>query len=123
MWQAHAGILRLAAELAHALAGQRASEAQLALACSRLDAFEAVVEQRDSALEAAAACTADATRRTGGKELALEGDHKVEQALLAFEEAVGQLSSQLDQVFRVLRDLSTLLLNFFLFFSYRGLNL
>ena len=102
MWQAHAGIVRLAAELAHALAGQRASEAQLALARTRLGALEAVAEQLDSALEAAAACAAEATRKAAGKELALEGDHKVEQEveqeLLAVEEAVGQLSSQLEQV-------------------------
>ena len=98
MWQAHAGIVRLAAELADALAGQRASEAQLASATTRLGALEAVAEQLDSALEAAAACAAEATRKAAGKELALEGDHKVEQELLAVEEAVGQLSSQLEQV-------------------------
>ena len=98
MWQAHAGIVRLAAELADALAGQRASEAQLALARTRLGALEAVAEQLDSALEAAAACAAEATRKAAGKELTLEGDHKVEQELLAVEEAVGQLSSQLEQV-------------------------
>ena len=106
MWQAHAGIVRLAAELAHALAGQRASEAQLALACSRLDALDAEAEQLEGS--AAAAGTAEATRREAEMEQALNEARKAElalneartaeQGLLALEEAMGRLSSQLEQV-------------------------
>ena len=98
--------MRLAAELAHALAGQRASEAQLALACSRLDALDAEAEQLEGS--AAAAGTAEATRREAEMELALNEARKTElalnedgmaeQGLLVLEEAMGRLSSQLEQV-------------------------